>query len=135
MKRKKITKKEAIRIIKEFIPEILEKENWYGKIKEYIKAVVLYGSVAKGKNRPDSDIDFLIILPLEIEEKYTKGEYFFQFNNREINIVLRSIETLRKLAKEQNDAFQSEVFSDSEIIWEKDKEVRDLIEKIIGVKP
>jgi len=30
--------------------------------------------VAKGVNKPDSDIDILIILPMEQEKEHTKGE-------------------------------------------------------------
>lgn len=63
---------------------------------------------------------------MAVEEKYTKGEYFYNFQGHEINIVLRSIERLRKLAKEKNDEFQAKVFIGSEIIAEKDKEVREL---------
>lgn len=125
-----ITKPQAIQIIKKFIELKLVAEKWYRDILPNIKAIILYGSTAKGTNKPDSDIDILIFVPLEIEEKYTKGEYFFKHDDREINIVLRSIEKLRKLAKENNDAFQKEVFRESEIIFEKDKEVRKLIECI-----
>ena len=120
-------KNEATLIIKEFIKIILVKEEWYQNIKDEIKAIVLYGSVARGTNRPDSDIDILIFVPLAIEKKYTKGEYFYDYNGHEINIVLRSMERLRELAKEKNDEFQAKVFIGSEIIEEKDYEVRELI--------
>lgn len=126
----KITRPKAITLIQEFIKKKLVNEDWYTKIKSKIKAIVLYGSVAKKANRADSDIDVYIILPLKIEEKYTAGEYFYQFKSHEVNIVLRSIERMRKLAQEQN-AFEAEVFRGCEIIWEKDKEVRELIKKIM----
>jgi len=131
--KRKITKKEAVKIIKEFIKEDLISEKWYQNIEKHIKAIILYGSVAKGTNTPNSDIDFLIILPLKIEEKYTKGEYFYDYNNNRLNIVLKSIERLKKLAKEQDDSFQAEVFRDSEVIWEKDLEVRDIIKKLKSI--
>ncbi len=127
---KPITKKQAVKIIKEFILKELVHKKWYENIKPHIKAIVLYGSTAKGINRLDSDIDFLIFVPLKIEKKFTKGEYFYDFNGREINVVLRSIERLRKLAKSQNDLFQAEVFRECEFIFEKDKEVRELIKEI-----
>ncbi len=126
----KIKKSEALQIVREFITSVLVSEEWYANVLAHIKAIVLYGSVAKGNNRPDSDIDILIFLPLEIEEKYTKGEYFYTYKEQEINIVLRSIERLRTLANEKTDAFQVEVFRESEIIIETDTEVRELIEKI-----
>src|SRR3989344_6408660 len=63
---KKVTVFEAVRIIKEFIRGDLTRKNWFKKIKLHIKAILLYGSVAKGTNRPDSDIDILIITPLKI---------------------------------------------------------------------
>jgi predicted nucleotidyltransferase len=127
---KKITKAEAVKIINEFINNTLSNEKWYQNILEHIKAIVLYGSVAKENNRPDSDIDILIFVPLNIEEKYTKGEYFYKYTEHEINIVLRSIERLRKLAKEKNDKLQAEVFRDSEIIVNKDDEVKKLIQQL-----
>ena len=131
MSDKRINKTEALKLVRSFIEKELINEKWYLNIKPHVKAMVLYGSVAKELNRPDSDIDFLIFVPLEIEEKYTSGEYFFTFENYEINIVLRSIELLRKLATERND-FEAEVFKGSEIIWERDSEVRDLIKRIKG---
>ena len=75
-----------------------------------MKAFILYGSVAKETNRPDSDIDILIILPLEQEKRYAKGEYFYEYKGFLINIVLRSIEKLRKIVEEKKDLFQKKVF-------------------------
>ncbi len=122
-----LNKEKALEIIKDFIKEILPSEVWYKNITHHIKAIILYGSVAKGINRPDSDIDILIVLPLEIEEKYTKGEYCYKYQNQEINIVMRSEERLKILASKY-DNFQAEVFKECEFIWRKD----DKIEKIIN---
>lgn len=128
--REKIDKPEAIELVKGFIELELRNEGWYKNIKEHLSAVILYGSVAKGANRPDSDIDVLLILPLEIEEKYTIGEYYYQFKGEEINIVIRSIEKLRKIAEKNNDQFQKEIFRDAEIIWSMNREVDKLLEVI-----
>ncbi len=117
-------------LIYQFLDKVVSKENWYKNIKDELKAVVLYGSVAKGTNRPDSDIDLLFILPLAVEEKYTTGEYFFNYRGQEFNIVMRSIEKLRDLAVGERDKFQAEIFRDSKIVWQKDEEVKDLIAKI-----
>lgn len=125
-----ISKSDAVFVLKRFISEELVNQDWYKKIKPYVKAMVLYGSVAKEKNRIDSDIDFLIFIPLHIEEKYTKGEYFFNFEGHEINTVLRSIERLRTIAEKNNDEFEKEVFRGSEILFEQDNEVRLLINNI-----
>lgn len=125
-----ITKKQAIELVKIFVELQLCNELWYQNVKEHLSAIVFYGSVAKGINRVDSDIDILIILPLEIEDKYTTGEYFYQFEDREVNIVIRSIEKLRKIAEEKNDVFQKEVFRDAEIIWSRDGEVAHLLTEI-----
>jgi predicted nucleotidyltransferase len=122
-----ITKKEAIDLIKRFIELQLFYEIWYKNVKKHLSAIILYGSVAKGTNRIDSDIDILLILPLKIEEKYTAGEYFYKFEDNKINIVIRSIEKLRKIAKENNDEFQKEIFKDAEIIWSRDYEVEKII--------
>jgi len=124
---KSITKKQATELIKKFIGFELINESWYQNVKEHLSAIILYGSVAKGTNREDSDIDILFFLPLEIEEKYTIGEYVYQFEGREINIVIRSIEKLRKIAEKKNDELQKEVFRDSDIIWSKDDEAWELV--------
>ena len=117
-------------LLHKFLDEVISKENWYQNIKDELRSIILYGSVAKGTNRPDSDIDLLFVLPLAVEEKYTTGEYFLNYDNHEFNIVMRSIEKLRQLAGGSHDAFQAEVFRDSKIIWQKDEEVKDLIAKI-----
>lgn len=125
-----ISKSEAIKIAKDFLRSELDKEEWFVNIKPYIKASILYGSVAKGTNRPDSDIDILIIVPLEIEKKYTKGEYFYDYKNQKINIVLRSVEKLRQIAEEKSDKFQKEIFRDAEILEDSDGEASKLLEEI-----
>lgn len=125
-----ITKEEAIKLVKEFLDTELEKEEWFLKVKSSLKAVILYGSVAKGTNRPDSDIDIMIILPLEQEKLHTKGEYFCDYKDFKINIVLRSIEKLRKIAEEKTDTFQKEVFRNCEILRDTDDEIRHLLEEI-----
>ncbi len=130
----KISKKEAVVLLKLFIDEFLPKEKWYQNIQPHIEAIVLFGSVTKGLNRPDSDIDLLIFVPLGIENKYAKGEYFFKFKDREFNIVLRSIERLEKIAKEQTDVFQAELFRNSKILWEKSDKIRKLINSIQEIK-
>lgn len=121
-----ISKEEAIQIANEFIENELKKESWFQDIEKNIKAIIFYGSRAKGTNREDSDIDLLIILPIENENKYTKGEYSFNFKGFEINIVMRSIEKLRTIDFSK-DEFQKEVFRDCEILYEKDSEVKELI--------
>ena len=72
------------------------------------------------------------ILPLVVEEKHTTGEYVLSYAGQEFNIVMRSIEKLRQLAIGPLDAFQAEVFGDSKMIWQKDKEVKDLITRMRG---
>lgn len=124
--------KQAIKLYKQFASDVLTNEKWYKSISQYIKATLLYGSVAKGTNRKESDIDILIIVPLEIEEKYTLGEYFYTYEGNEINIVLRSIEKLRTVAKEQKDAFQKEVFRNA-IIINSDDETKILLEIINNI--
>jgi 8-oxo-dGTP pyrophosphatase MutT (NUDIX family)/predicted nucleotidyltransferase len=125
-----ITRLQAIRLAKRFIAEKLANEQWYQHSKPHIKAIVLYGSAAKGMNRVDSDIDLLIFMPLAIEESYTAGEYFYSFKNREINVVIRSIERLRRIAQEHNDAFQKEVLRNAAMIEAADEEVSKLLKAI-----
>src|SRR3989338_2021839 len=125
-----INKKQAIKIAKDFLKTELEKEDWFIKVKPFVKAFVLYGSVAKETNKPDSDIDILIILPLEQEKKNTKGEYVYYYKNFKINIVLRSIEKLRKIASEKKDLFQKEIFRKSEVLMDAGGEVTNLLKEI-----
>lgn len=131
---KKLSRKDGIEIVKSYLETKLPKLTWYKNIKPYIKAIIFYSSTAKGLNKPNSDLDLLIFLPLKIEAKYTKGEYFYKFNGRDINIVLRSIERLRKLSKEHNNSFESEVFRKCRILYESDSEVRTLIKKVRTAK-
>ena len=131
---RKLTRPEAIKILKQYIKTKLARLKWFKQIKPYLKAIVFYGSTAKGLNRPDSDIDILLFVPLHIETKYTKGEYFYKFNGREINIVLRSMERLRRLGKKQNDLYEAEVFRKCGILYESDSEVRTLIKKVRAVR-
>lgn len=121
------TKPQAIRIAKQFINDELPGKAWYRQAKPYIKAILLYGSMAKGTNRPDSDIDLLIFMPIETEEKYTTGEYVYPYKGYEINIVIRSIERLRKIAAEHRDPFQKEVFRESVTLEATDDEVGRLL--------
>lgn len=127
-----ITKQKALEIVQQFLDKEIVLKKWYQDIKPHLKAIILYGSVAKGTDREDSDIDLLFIIPIEIEEKYTKGEYIYKYEDQEINIVIRSIEGLRRIASGEFDSFQAEVFRDSEIIWQKDDETKKLIDKIIN---
>jgi predicted nucleotidyltransferase len=120
--------------LNKFIKLTLSEEDWYKNIKGSIKAIIFYGSRAKGTNREDSDYDILIILPLKTEQKFTKGEYFYDLEGQKLNIVVRSIERLRSIAKDKTDQFQKEVFRKSIIIYENDLEVRSLLEEISRIK-
>lgn len=131
---KKLNRNEAICMLKEYIKTDINKLKWYQNIKPYVKAIVFYGSTAKGLNKPKSDLDILIFVPLEIEKKYTKGEYSYKFKDKEINIVLRSIEKLLKIGEEKNNLFEAEVFRNCEVLYESDSKVRTLIKKIVAIK-
>ena len=125
-----INRNQAIKIAKDFINTNFEKEGWFLKVEPSVKAFVLYGSVAKKTNKSDSDIDITIILPLEQEKKYTKGEYFYDYRGFKINIVLRSIEKLREIASEKKDLFQKEIFRKAEVLMDSDGEVTNLLKEI-----
>ena len=127
-----VTKSEAIALTEQFIAHQLPNEPWYRNCKPYIKAILLYGSVAKGTNRPDSDIDLLVLMPLQVEEKYTTGEYFYSYEGHEINLVIRSIERLRKIAEEREDKFQKEVFRQAAILNAADDEAEKLLHRLIN---
>ena len=119
-----------MKLAKQFINEELIDESWYQQSKSHIKAILLYGSVAKGTNHPNSDIDLLVFMPIKVEEQYTVGEYFYSYQGHAINIVIRSIERLRKIAEEQNDTFQKEVFRGAVSLGASDDEVGKLLHVI-----
>lgn len=127
-----ITRDEAIALVHQYIEDELLDMAWFKHIEPHIKAVLLYGSVAKNTNNESSDIDVLVIVPLAIEEQYTDGEYLYNYKGQIINIVLRSIEKLRIIAQAGNDSYQKEVFRGCSIITDNDEEVRDLLYKIAG---
>lgn len=125
-----INRNQAIEIAEDFLKTELEKESWFLKVRPHVKAFILYGSMVKEVNKPDSDIDVMIILPLEQEKKYTKGEYFYDYQGEKVNIVLRSIEKLRKIVSEKKDLFQKEIFRKSKVLMDNDGEVSDLLKEI-----
>jgi predicted nucleotidyltransferase len=127
---KKLPRKEAVEILRDYLNHEIIQLPWFKNIKLFVKAIIFYGSTAKGLNTSTSDLDLLIFVPLAIEKKYTVGEYSYFFKDREINIVLRSIERLRTLAREHNNIFEAETFRNCEILFESDAEVRTLIDKI-----
>lgn len=129
----KLTRYKALTIAKQFITEQLPSENWFQQARPHTKAILLYGSVAKGTNRPDSDIDLLVFMPLEIEEQYTTGEYAYPYMGYEINIVIRSIERLRKIAEEHSDVFQKEVFRGAVILEAVDDEIERLLAAVAAI--
>ncbi len=129
-----MNKAQTIELAGEFLRTTLTKQDWFTQVESSIKAYVLYGSRAKETHRPDSDIDILLILPLDVEEKYTDGEYVYMFKDFEINIVLRSIEKLRKISFDKNDEFQKEVFRKAIVIIDTDGEVTKLLEEIDQIK-
>jgi len=129
-----MNKPEAIKLSKKFIDEILKKEDWYIRTKNKTKAIILYGSTARGTNTDNSDIDLLFFMPLEIEKSYTKGEYFYNYGEEEFNIVIRSIERLRFSAKNKYDEFQDNVFCGHEMLFSADDEVAMLISIIHSKK-
>ena len=126
----KLTPVEAKDILIRFLKTELPTKDWYKHVRNSVSAIIFYGSTAKGTNRIDSDLDLLVILPLAEEEAHTEGEYIYHFEGQEINIVLRSIERLRALTEKCDDLYQAEVFDQSQILWERDPEVSDLIKKI-----
>jgi len=121
-----LSKSEAIEVVESFLVQRLNHEGWYQNISKEIYAILLYGSAAKGLNTEKSDIDVMILLPLEAEKKFTDGEYFYNFRGQTVNVVLRSIEKLREVTSAR-DEFQKEIFRESEIIWQKDGEVAKLL--------
>jgi predicted nucleotidyltransferase len=115
-----ITKTEAVAVLNRFIDFVLNKEEWYQKCLPNIEAMLLYGSVAHQTNRANSDIDLAIFMPLKLEELYTKSEYFYSFEDYEINIVIKSTENLQRQIIDGINNHDKHVFQDAIVMYSKD---------------
>jgi len=131
MNKQPVTKKEAIVVLKEFIALILVNEEWYKSCVNVIELIILYGSVAHQTNRIDSDIDIALFMPLDYEHRFTKGEYFYNFEGYEINIVIKSTERLHAQIERGITVQDKHVFTDVEIIFAKDRTIRRKV-KVLG---
>lgn len=78
---KSLTQQECIRLLKNDLPHI---QNEYG-----VTGLTLIGSVARGDNRPDSDIDILVDMPPKII-KISELKYYLE------SLLHKSVDLIRR---------------------------------------
>ena len=88
-----------------------------------VRSALLYGSFAKGKERPDSDIDLLIVGSPRVEDRLMKEISKLEKQlQREINYKIYS-ETEYRRRRSQGDLFLEEVLADKKVILKGDPNV------------
>ena len=88
---------------------------FFARLKE-VKAALLYGSFAKGKEHLNSDIDVLIVGNPSVENRLVREIPKLEKGlQREINYKLYS-ETEYRLKKSKNDPFLQEILTDRKIV-------------------
>ena len=75
------TSQECIKILNENLPRI---QSEFG-----VTGLCLFGSMARGDNRPDSDVDILVDMPPKIFLIGALKEYLDQILNTSVNLVSR----------------------------------------------
>jgi len=123
-------------IYKEFLEVLLE--TLKGRANDGLLSVVLYGSVARGKAKPESDIDLLILYNKEkidlnkifpkiiIEARETKEykELFEKGIYAEVSPYIVTVEELR-----ENPLILLDIMDEGIILYEKGKCFRELMNK------
>lgn len=120
-------------LVKELLKPLFDKEQQLlnGLVKLLLsglsfqpRTIVLFGSLAKGQARPDSDIDLLVVIPNgeslrkakgdfgEIEEKVIKS-----YGNRLAPVIIKEKELFRKYR--QPNPFYKEIVKTGRVIWGK----------------
>lgn len=79
---------ETIRLIMVELKEALEKT--YG---DKLKKLVLFGSHARGDARPDSDVDFLVVLDLS-EKDLSVSREIMKINETAVDLILKYEKTI-----------------------------------------
>ena len=75
------TPKECIRVINENLPTIRKE---FG-----VTGICLFGSVARGDNRPDSDVDILVDMPPKIFLVSALKDYLERVLNTSVDLIRR----------------------------------------------
>lgn len=75
------TSKDCIRIINENLPRIQHESG--------VTGICIFGSVARGDNRPDSDVDILVDMPPKILLMNALKEYLEQLLHTSVDLIRR----------------------------------------------
>lgn len=108
----------------------------YFKQKEEVIAVVFGGSVAKGMERPDSDLDAMIIVTPEAYEKRKKDnttvetiEGMCTYKGGYFDVKYMTKEYIQIAAKQGSEPTRNS-FVCAKVLYSKDKEIEDIVAKI-----
>jgi predicted nucleotidyltransferase len=128
-------------LVKEIIFPIFKKEANFieritqliaKKIKYPIESIILYGSIAKNKEGPKSDLDFLVVLPSNISpEKVEKRllefntEIIKQYGNQLSPLVINKTDFLKRLKKK--DKLLKNILKEGKVVF--GKSISELIIK------
>ncbi|MHA1616585.1 MAG: nucleotidyltransferase domain-containing protein [Candidatus Njordarchaeales archaeon] len=80
-----------------------------------VQEIVLFGSVAEDRYRPDSDVDVLVILDKEISRKFfhdIAGDIYINYGIP-VTIILVTIERLR----EGKDPWLRRIVEEGKVLW------------------
>lgn len=100
MEKNKI-REEGIELARIFVKEVLINEKWFNELheKNVFDILLLTGSVVQGGKDKLSDLDFFLLMPLEMQKKYNlKPVYEYDFNG--IGVEISNV-TTEKLISDQ----------------------------------
>ena len=82
--------------------------------------IILFGSYARGKPTPDSDVDLLVILPFEGHSAYKAAEIRLEVGGAfPMDLVVRTPATVRRRLA-MGDQFLHEVLEEGKTLYEAD---------------
>lgn len=116
---KNISQLNIVYFIQTFVRDKLQRQRWYSQTHKHIEGITITGSVTHGFADRYSDIDLHVFMPLKYEECYTKSEYIYIYHQHHINVIIRSSERLRRLAKSQDDTEQGWILGHDILVYEK----------------
>lgn len=88
------TKEEYIKLIRNKIPILKEKYE--------VTGLTLFGSVARGDNKEDSDIDLLVEMPPKLFQVCALNDYFEELLNVKVDLIRKHSHMSNRFLREVN---------------------------------